>query len=126
MTGTIPYLLAMGVFAVGVYGLACKRNVIKMIIGLMICEYAVNLFLVLQGYRLGGRAPILSDPGDSARVGEAMAKLSASSVDPLPQALVLTSIVIGLGVLALMVSLALRLHQKHGTYDLAEIRRLRG
>ena len=63
ISGMMPYLLATALLAVGVYGLASKRNVIKMIIGIMVCEYAVNLFLVLQGYRFGGRAPILSAPG---------------------------------------------------------------
>jgi multicomponent Na+:H+ antiporter subunit C len=47
-------------------------------------------------------------------------------VDPLPQALVLTSIVIGLGVLALMVALCVRLYERYGTFDITEIRRLRG
>ena len=47
-------------------------------------------------------------------------------VDPLPQALVLTSIVIELGVTALLVALAVRLFQKYGTFDIAKIRRLRG
>jgi multicomponent Na+:H+ antiporter subunit C len=47
-------------------------------------------------------------------------------VDPLPQALVLTSIVIELGVTALLVALALRLFQKYKTFDITQIRRLRG
>jgi multicomponent Na+:H+ antiporter subunit C len=47
-------------------------------------------------------------------------------VDPLPQALVLTSIVIGLGTLALMVSLVIRLYEKHGTFDMSQISKLRG
>ena len=46
--------------------------------------------------------------------------------DPLPQALVLTSIVIGLGVLALMVALCVRLYEHYGTFDVTEIRKLRG
>jgi multisubunit Na+/H+ antiporter MnhC subunit len=47
-------------------------------------------------------------------------------VDPLPQALILTAIVIGLGTIALMVSLAVRLYEKYGTFDISEIRRLQG
>ncbi|MDX1359455.1 MAG: sodium:proton antiporter [Clostridia bacterium] len=42
-------------------------------------------------------------------------------VDPLPQALVLTSIVIGLGITALGLVFARRIHKKYGTYDLNEI-----
>ena len=47
-------------------------------------------------------------------------------MDPLPQALILTSIVIGLGVLALMVALSIRLYERYGTFDVNEMRKLRG
>jgi len=53
-------------------------------------------------------------------------ELAEHGVDPLPQALVLTSIVIGLGVLALMVAICLRLYEKYKTFDMSEINRLRG
>ena len=116
---TLPYLLAMLLLGIGVYAIACKKNLIKTIIGVVVIEYAVNLFLVLQGYRMGGRAPILEE-------GQAVAEFAKQSVDPLPQAMILTSIVIGLGVLALMVAMALRIHEKYGTFDLSQIKKLRG
>jgi len=47
-------------------------------------------------------------------------------VDPLPQALVLTSIVIGLGIMSLMVAMCIRLYEKHGTFDMSVISKLRG
>ncbi len=49
-----------------------------------------------------------------------------ASVDPLPQALILTSIVIGLGVLALMLAISIRLYERYGTFDISKMRRLRG
>ena len=91
----------------------------SIIIGVLILDYAVNLLLVLVGYRSGGRAPILSE-------GQSGAELAATAVDPLPQAMVLTAIVISLAVLALAIAIAMRLYQKYGTYDITEIRRLRG
>ena len=117
--GMLPYLLAMVLLGIGIYAIACKKNLIKAIIGVIVIEYAVNLFLVLLGYRAKGHAPILTK-------GEAVADFARRSVDPLPQAMVLTSIVIGLGVVALMVAMALRIHEKYGTFDLSKIRRLRG
>jgi multicomponent Na+:H+ antiporter subunit C len=51
---------------------------------------------------------------------------ASRSVDPIPQALVLTAIVIGLGVTAMTVALAMRLYEKYGTYDIKEIRHLKG
>lgn len=110
-----PYLLCTVLFLVGIYCILTKRNLIKIIIGIGISEYALNLFLVLLGYRMGGRAPVFSET-------QAVREM----VDPLPQALVLTSIVIGLGVTALLVALAIRLYEKYGTFDIRRMRRLRG
>ena len=117
--GTAIYLLAFSVLLVGLYAVVAKKNVIKVIVGVCVLDYAVNLLLVLVGYRSGGKAPILTP-------GEPVAEFAAGAVDPLPQAMVLTSIVIGLGVTALMIAMALRLYEKFGTFDLNDIRRLRG
>jgi multicomponent Na+:H+ antiporter subunit C len=113
------YALCLMLFMVGLYGVLVKRNLIKIIISLVIMESAVNLFLIMLGYRLGGIAPIM----DSTIPPETFV---AHSVDPIPQALVLTSIVIGVGVTAMTVAIALRLYERYGTYDIQEIRRLRG
>jgi multicomponent Na+:H+ antiporter subunit C len=113
------YYLCFIVFLIGLYGVTCKKNIVKIIIGFSIMEYAVNLFLILLGYRKDGIAPIL-------KKGDDIAKFSQKAVDPLPQALVLTSIVIGLGVLALMVTVAIRLYQRYGTFDITEMRKLKG
>ncbi len=113
------YVLCLILFMVGLYGALTQKNLIKIIVGVAIMEYAVNLFLILIGYRAdGGVAPIMERANDTAFAG--------ASVDPLPQAMVLTSIVISLGVLALLVAIALRLYHRYGTYDITEIRKLRG
>ena len=109
------YFLCFILFCIGLYCVLRKRNIIKIIIGLVIIEYAVNLFLVLIGYRAQGRAPILAQD-----------QVISNMVDPLPQALVLTTIVIGLAVIAVAVSLAIRIYEKYGTFDITKIRRLKG
>jgi multicomponent Na+:H+ antiporter subunit C len=113
------YVLIALLFTVGLYGLFAKRHVVKKILGLAIIEYAINLFLVAVGYRDGGRPPILTGEDDATA-------FVAQSVDPLPQALVLTSIVIGLGVIMLLVALALRLYERHGTLDTTRMNQLHG
>jgi multicomponent Na+:H+ antiporter subunit C len=124
MSGSLVYVFCALLLAVGLYAMTVKKNVIKVIVGVVIMHNAINLFLVLVGYRTPPTgeavAPIVV-PGrlDSQALVE-------RSVDPLPQALVLTAIVIGLSVVALMVVMAVRLHEKYGTFDLTEIRRLRG
>jgi multicomponent Na+:H+ antiporter subunit C len=109
------YLLCLALFCVGLYGVLRKRNLVKIIIGLGIIEYSMNLFFVLLGYRFHGRAPI-----------DAQTQNILNMVDPLPQALVLTSIVIGLGVTALLISMAIRIYEKYGTFDITKINRLKG
>ena len=111
----IVYLLCLLLFCIGIYAVVSQRNLIKIIVGLIIAEHALNLFFILVAYRRDSRAPIL------------LTDLSAAPmVDPLPQALVLTAIVIGLATTALLIALAMRLYAKYGTYDIAKIKELRG
>ena len=120
--GVTIYILTFALFFVGLYAVIAKKNIIKIIIGVIIIEYAANLLLVLVGYRAssqGARVPILS-------AGEAPGALVDTAVDPLPQAMVLTSIVIGLSLTALMVAMGIRLYEKYGTFDTEDMRRLRG
>jgi multisubunit Na+/H+ antiporter MnhC subunit len=86
-----------------------------MLIGIAIIEYAVSLFFILIGYRTHGRAPIYA-PDQSIE----------NMVDPLPQAMVLTTIIIGLAVTIVIVSIAVRIYEKYGTFDITKIRRLSG
>ncbi len=123
-TGLLPYALAFILLAIGLYAIIAKKNVIKIIVGLLIVGYAVNLFLVLLGYRNAPDGAVAAAPILTA--GTPTDELLAHTVDPLPQALILTSIVIGLGIVALVVSLAIRLHEKYGTFDITAIRKLRG
>ena len=109
------YFLCMVLFAIGLYGVMRKRNIIKIILGLVIMEYAVHLLFILVGYKIGGRAPILDANQEIVNM-----------VDPLPQALVLTAIVISLAVTALVVAIAIRIYDRYKTFDITKIRRLQG
>jgi multisubunit Na+/H+ antiporter MnhC subunit len=111
------YLLCLVLLALGVYCILAKRNLIKIIVGLVIVEVAINQFFVLIAYKAGGQAPII-DPG----VGPA----GMVMVDPLPHALVLTAIVIGLATTAMTVAIAMRIYDKYRTYDIDRVRELRG
>jgi len=109
------YLLCLILFSIGLYCVVRKRNLIKIIIGIGIMEYAANLFFVLVGYRKEGRAPIFADD-----------QVIRNMVDPLPQAVVLTSIVIGLSLTLLLVAVAIRVYEKYGTFDITKINKLKG
>ena len=112
------YLLCTLLLMVGLFGLISQRNLIKIILSIAIIEYAVNLFFVLAGYRDDGIAPIMTERTE--QLPESV-RFAGRAVDPLPQAMVLTSIVIGLAFTALMVTMALRIYNVYGTYDIREI-----
>ena len=114
----ILYILILILFFVGLYGVLVKKNLIKVIIGIVIMSHSINLLLILLGYRKGGIAPILTE-------GVSLQKFVEKGVDPLPQALVLTSIVVDLAMIAFLAALAIRLYEKYGTFDTDEIRRLK-
>lgn len=97
---------------VGIYGLLVDRNIIKLIVSLNVFEIGLNLFIVSVGYVKNGIAPILTNANSSSNL---------NFVDPLPQALVLTSIVIGLGITALALGFARKIYKEHQTFDLNEI-----
>ncbi|WP_050670442.1 Na(+)/H(+) antiporter subunit C [Luteipulveratus halotolerans] len=107
MTPNIVLLLVVaGLFATGVY-LLLARSVVRALIGFMLLSNGANiLFLVASGD--AGRAPIVGK-NDGARMS-----------DPLPQAMVLTAIVIGLGMTAFMLALAHRSWQLSKTDVLAD------
>lgn len=111
----IYYIGALGLIFIGLYIVLVKHNLVKVIIGLSILDTGVNLFLISIGYIERGTAPIFSRPEMEA----------ARMVDPVPQALVLTAIVIGVAVLALALSLAIRLYHHYGTLNLRKIREMR-
>ena len=114
---TLNYIASFFLIVLGLYCIVVKYNLVKTVIGLSIMDYGVNLLIISIGYNPGGTAPVFTE-------GE----LTAVSyfVDPIPQALTLTSIVIGACVTAMSMSLVIRIKESYGTLDTREIRRLRG
>lgn len=115
----VVYILCFGLFLVGVYGLLTKKNLIKIIISMNLIGYAVNLFFILVAYRHDGIAPVLE-------TGKAISNHAYNMVDPLPQGLVATAIIIDLALTVLLASLALGIYAKYKTFDITKIRRLKG
>lgn len=109
------FYMCFALFLVGLYGVITRRNLVKIAISVSIMEFSTFLFFALLGYVKDGVAPIVN-PDDPAKI----------YVDPLPQALVLTAIVIGLATTSLMMAVIIRLYRKYGTFDINEIKNLRG
>ncbi len=101
-------LVASGIGALtaaGVY-LVLRKRTFDAILGLTLLSYAINLFLFASGRLRRNQAPILQD---------GVATTLAHYTDPLPQALVLTAIVISFGMTALLLVLAIRSYASQGT-----------
>ncbi|ACS90961.1 MULTISPECIES: NADH-quinone oxidoreductase subunit K [Thermococcus] len=109
------YFASIALILIGLYAILVKRNVLKMLVGLSIMETGVNLLLISVGYVSGRSAPILSEGITPDK-----------AVDPIPQALVLTAIVIGVATTAMALSVVINLYEKYKTLNVEEIRRLRG
>lgn len=104
---------------IGFWGALTQRHLLRMIVAFSVADTGVNLVIVAVGY-LGGRtAPILDATVTPA---QALQRI----IDPLPQALVLTAIVIGVGVTALMLAYAWRLFEQRRSLDIADFTELRG
>jgi multicomponent Na+:H+ antiporter subunit C len=110
----LSYIGCIIIFLIGIYAILTKRNIIKIAIGFCLIEYAVNLLFAFIGYKKGALAPIYTEINQQRNF-----------VDPIPQALVLTAIVIGLGTTALLLSVAMRLYEKYKTFDVKEIKKLK-
>ena len=115
MIYNIPYLAVVALILLGLYALVFKRNLVKMVIGIALIESGVNLFLITLGYRKDSIAPIYT----SRPEGFSIMAL------PVPQALTLTSIVIGVAVLALMLSLVVHIYRHYDSLDAGKVRRLK-
>lgn len=110
----LPYAVAAWLFAVGLYGLASSRNLIHLVGCLSVCQSATYVLLLGLGYRWDSIAPIFYDhpPGTPA-------------VDPVMQALVLTDIVVGATLSALLLVLTVQVFKRAGTLDPERLKPMR-
>ena len=110
----LPWLVAAWLFATGLFGIVTSRNYVHMIGCLGVCQSATYVLLLGIGFRWGASPPIFYDhpPG-------------APSVDPVMHALVLTDIVVGAAVTALLLAIAIQVFKRRGTLDPRELRPMR-
>ncbi|WP_319558934.1 cation:proton antiporter subunit C [Marispirochaeta sp.] len=103
----MAWLLIGAIFLIGLWGIMNKANMIKKVMALSIANSAVILLFIYYSSFSGETAPIEGG--------------AAEMVDPLPQALMLTAIVVGICVVALALVLIYRLYLKFGTLDMRTI-----
>ncbi|MFO8086191.1 MAG: cation:proton antiporter subunit C [Bacteroidales bacterium] len=102
----------------GLWGVIARKDIIRMIIGFSLFDTGLHVIMVSIGYIRNHTAPILDDAVDKADAANQV-------VDPMPQALVLTAIVIGLAVTALMLAYTVRLHKEKGSLNISNFKDLK-
>jgi multicomponent Na+:H+ antiporter subunit C len=106
----LPYLLAVWIFLVGLFGIVRSRNLIDIAVCVSVCQSATYALLLAVGYRDKGTAPVYSDIPTSRRV-----------VDPVVQSLTLTDIVVAVAVSALLLAFAVKAFDHKDSLDPADI-----
>ncbi|RLF10529.1 MAG: Na+/H+ antiporter subunit C [Thermoprotei archaeon] len=118
------YAVLVAIVAVAIYGVVARPNIVKKIIALTILADTANTFMIFIGYRLGSTAPPVLTTLSPSRAD--IAGFVASAVDPVPQCLVITAIVINMAVTALLVFLAIQAYWLHRTLVAGLVSKLRG
>jgi multicomponent Na+:H+ antiporter subunit C len=97
----LPFVVSVLVVGIGIVVMIDDENLIKKVLGLNLFQTGIFLFFVAAAVRTGGRSPNLAVPGPY--------------VDPVPQVLILTAIVVGVSVTAVALALIIRIHRAYGT-----------
>jgi len=108
----VALVLGMILMLIGLWGGFTRTNLLKIILSFSIFDTGLNILIVALGYLPGRTAPIIDGTVVTAQ------NLPVSAIDPVPQALVLTAIVIGFGVTALMLAYALKMNQHRKSLDI--------
>jgi multicomponent Na+:H+ antiporter subunit C len=112
---SFPYFVAAWLFCCGLYGLVTSTHLVHSVVCLAVLQSSTYLLLLSIGYRIGGAAPIFSDiaPG-------------RLTVDPVVQALMLTDVVVEAVVVALLLAMVVKAHEKSGSVSPSDLRTMRG
>lgn len=112
-----PYCVAGWLVLIGSLGIVRSRNLIHAVVCLSVAQSGTYLLLLAIGYQRGAAPPIFAGPNPPP---------PANVVDPVVQAMTLTDIVIQATVTALLLSLAIQIHKRHGTLKPDKLSALRG
>jgi multicomponent Na+:H+ antiporter subunit C len=113
----IILITGLALILMGLYGIMYIKNIFRIVIAFALFDTGINIVMVTIGYLRNGMAPILDKMPTEGT--------TPAIVDPVPQALVLTSIVIGLGVSALMLTYVLKLYEDKKSLDINSFKDLK-
>lgn len=114
----ITMAAGIALLLIGLWGILTQKSILKIIVGFSLFDTGTHVILVSIGYIKNRTAPILDEAVNASQA-------ASQVVDPVPQALVLTAIVIGLGITALMLSFALQLKKKNQSLEISNLKDLK-
>ena len=114
---TLYLLTAIALIVIGFTGALIRRNLLKIVLGFALVDTGLHLLIAALGSNPNRTAPILNR--------ESLLGHPNLVVDPVPQALVLTAIVIGVGITALLLAYVIRLYALRKSLDIREFGRLK-
>ena len=125
MTGILEFVVGnfnnmayITLMMIGFYAMTGKTNLVKKLVGLNIFQWSIILFIVSISAKRDATNPIVPTPHGSEL---APALAAAHYVNPLPQVLMLTAIVVGGAITGVALALLLRIHRHYGTLEEDEL-----
>jgi multicomponent Na+:H+ antiporter subunit C len=112
---SFPYFISAWLFFCGLYGVASSRHLVHAVVSLAVLQSSTYILLLSIGFRVGGAAPVFSD----IPVGKL-------TVDPVVQALMLTDVVVEAVVVALLLAMVVKAHERSGSVSPDDLRTMRG
>ena len=113
--GHLNYWLATLLLLIGLYGMLTQPNLVKKLMAMNMMQVAVIMFFISLAAKTGGTAPIELH-GDGH-----MAPQAAAYINPLPHALMLTAIVVGVSTTGVALALLIRIYRHYHTLEEPEI-----
>lgn len=110
---------------IGIWAMLTRKNIIRIIIGFSIVDTGTHMIIVAIGYIKNATAPIIDSAVNTGLDINGAVQVKSLVVDPVPSALVLTAIVIGLAVTALLLSFAIRLFKVNGSLNIDDYEELK-
>ena len=111
----LPYFVAAWLLIIGLYGIIISRHLVHLIMCLVVVQTSTYVLLLAIGFRYGATAPVFAD-----------VPVGTPAVDPVVQALMLTDIVVEATVVALLLALAIKAHERTGSADPENLGLMRG
>lgn len=115
MLHALPFFVAAWLFFCGLYGVVTSKHLVHAVVSLAVLQSSTYMLLLGIGYRLGGTAPVFAD-----------IPVGTVTVDPVVQALMLTDVVVEAVVVALLLAMVVKAHEKSGSVSPEDLRTMRG